>query len=89
MPYTIAEAKNKLSRIVHEAERGDPVELTRRGHLVAVIVSAGEYRRWTAGGTAFWEACEALRERYGVAELGIDPGIFEVRDRAPGRDFSW
>lgn len=42
--YSIAEAKNRLSHVVHEAEDDGPVELTRRGKTVAVILSSDEYR---------------------------------------------
>lgn len=89
MQYSIAEARNQLSSIVHEAERGQPVELTRRGELVAVILSANVYRRLTAGGTGLWNAIEAWREGFDVADLDIDPEVFNVRDPSPGRDFQW
>ena len=35
----IAEAKNSFARLVHQAEQGEPVHLTRRGKTVAVILS--------------------------------------------------
>jgi prevent-host-death family protein len=89
MPYSITEAKNKLSRLVREAERGTPVKIMRRGELVAVIVSADACRRLTPGGVGLWEAIELWRETYRVADLDIDPEIFNVRDRSPGRVVEW
>jgi prevent-host-death family protein len=86
--FSIAEAKDKLSSIVHAVEGGASAELTRRGELVAVIVSASAYRKLTARG-GLWEAIEAWRERYRVDELDIDPAVFDVRDRSPGRDVRW
>ena len=43
--YSIAEAKNNLSGLVHEAEQGHPVRLTRRGKSVAVLISTEQYER--------------------------------------------
>ena len=43
--YSIAEARNQLSRVVHEAESTGEVQLTRRGKPVAVVLSMDEYRR--------------------------------------------
>ena len=43
--YSIAEARNQLSRVVHEAENTGEVQLTRRGKPVAVVLSMDEYRR--------------------------------------------
>ena len=41
--YSIAEARNHLSTLVHEAESGKPVKLTRRGKPVAVVMSMAAY----------------------------------------------
>ena len=46
--YSIAEAKNNLSGLVHEAEKGHPVRLTRRGKPVAVLMSTEHYDRLRA-----------------------------------------
>lgn len=43
--YSIAAAKNNLSGLVHEAEQGRPVRLTRRGKPVAVLISTEQYKR--------------------------------------------
>jgi prevent-host-death family protein len=43
--YSIAEAKNNLSGLVHAAEQGYPVRLTRRGKPVAVLISTEQYER--------------------------------------------
>ena len=43
--YSIAAAKNNLSVLVHEAEQGHPVRLTRRGKPVAVLISTQQYER--------------------------------------------
>lgn len=43
--YSIAEAKNNLSGLVHEAETGRAVQITRRGKSVARLISEAEYQR--------------------------------------------
>jgi prevent-host-death family protein len=42
---TIAEAKQTLPALVHEAERRGEIELTRRGKPVAYLVSAEQHAR--------------------------------------------
>ena len=43
--YSIAEARQKLPAIVHEAERAGEVRITRRGEVVARLVAEHEYQR--------------------------------------------
>ena len=89
--YSIAEAKNSLGRVVHEAEEGPPVELTRRGRPVAVVLSVRAFGRLSESGRDFWAAYEDFRRRFDLEELGIEPEeVFAVEhDPSPGRDFSW
>ena len=89
--YSIAEARHNLPGVVHEAEGGTRVELTRRGKPVAVLVGIEDYERLAEGRRDFWEAYEEFRRELDLAELGINPDeIFaDVRDSSPGREFSW
>jgi len=89
--YTIAEARDQLSRVVHQAEEVGPVELTRRGRTVAVVVSAAEYERLAAGRKPVFRVIEEIRERHGVETLGIDPSelVAGARDDSRSRDFQW
>lgn len=85
--YSIAQARHDLAAIVHEVEREDLIELTRRGEPVAVMLSLREYRRLTAEGGRFWDAYEAFREEIDLPGLNIEPEVFEgVRDPSPGRE---
>lgn len=85
--YSIAEARSQLSELIHEAERGRAVELTRRGKAVAVLLSVEEHRRLTAARPSFAEAYGAWRQSVGAEELELDPMDFnKLRDRSPGRD---
>lgn len=89
--YSIAAARDNFPRLVHEAEQGQEVELTRRGRRVAVLVGSEQFERLKSDKRDFWQAYETLRDELSLAELDIDPDVvFEgVRDRSPGRDFSW
>jgi antitoxin Phd len=89
--YSIAEARDNFPGVVHEAEGGARVVLTRRGKPVAVLLGLDEYERTLKGRRDFWEAYEEFRREFDLEHLGIDPDeIFEgVRDTSPGRDFSW
>lgn len=87
--YSIAEARDHFPGIVHEAERGADIELTRRGRPVAMLISLAEYQRLTATRPTLWETIEAWR-------ASVDPEVFlkdgeelvAPRDRSPGRDIA-
>lgn len=84
--YSIADARNRLPRLVHEAEEGEAVHLTRRGKPVAVVMSVAAYERLMRRGS-FLQALNDFRERLEVASLGIDPDeVAGTRDRTPGRE---
>lgn len=84
--YSIAQARDQLTQLVHQAEQG-PVELTRRGKRVAVILSAEAYDRLLVPKSDFWTSLVKFRERL-VEAIDIDPdAVFkDVRDRSPGRE---
>ncbi len=82
--YSIAEARNNLARLVHEAEDGDPVHLTRRGLPVAVILSLAEYERMRAAGDGLWDRLRRFRDTMEETEApagrgGISWGGEEAR----------
>ncbi len=88
--YSIAQARDHLTGIVHDVERGEPVELTRRGKAVAIVMSLDEYRRATGRATSFPAAWEAFRRTADLDGLAFsDEELAQLRDRSPGRDFRW
>lgn len=90
--YSIAEANSKLAHIVREAEAGKPVELTRRGQPVAVVLSMHEYHRLSRVSTErldWWEAYQQWRKSVDWDEFDIGDILKDVRDKSPGRDFSF
>ncbi|HEV7516498.1 MAG TPA: type II toxin-antitoxin system Phd/YefM family antitoxin [Thermoanaerobaculia bacterium] len=89
--YSIAEARDNFPSLVHEAETGTTVELTRRGKPVAVLVAQREYDRLTRSRPDFWEAYQDFLRRNPDPEDAMEPEewLAGVRDPSPGREFSW
>lgn len=85
--YSIADAKNRFTELVQEAERHSPVQITRRGRPVAVLLSISDYQRLQAGQSPFWSAYETFRGQHDLAALNIEPEQFDdARARETGRD---
>jgi prevent-host-death family protein len=86
--HSIAEARSNLPQLIREAEAGEPIELTRRGESVAVLIGRRQYERLAARSQRFSEAWDEFVRDVDLSELAIDPDeIFSgVRDSSPGRD---
>ena len=84
---SIAQARDALAGLVHDVESGAPVEITRRGKPVAVLVAYAEYQRLLGEGPSFWDAMLAFRSAsaHDDESLGIEPDTFP-RDRSAGRN---
>ncbi len=54
--YSIAEARDQFATIVHNLEKNSPVEVTRRGKPVAILLSIEAYQRLQSPKTNFGEA---------------------------------
>lgn len=88
--YSVAEARNRLAELVHEAEQGRPIRITRRGKPAAVLVSEEQFQRvHEPVSRRLGDAILAWRRKYGGVEL-TDEEINGWRDRSVGRvsDFS-
>ena len=84
--YSIAEARHNLAAIVRRLEKQPLIEITRRGKPIAVLLSLQEYQHLSAERVGFWKAYSAFCEEINLAELNIDPGVFEgVRSPDKGR----
>lgn len=89
--FSIAEAKNQLTAIIHQAETGQPITISRRGKPVAVILSIAEYERLTQAKQLepdIWSRLLTVRQE--LAEAGAfadwsDEEICGWRDASPGR----
>jgi prevent-host-death family protein len=82
--YSIAEARATLPSIVDEVDSERPVEITRRGKPVAVVLSLSEYERLTTRRPTFSEAFARFRHTHALSELGLE-GELAPRDPGPGR----
>ncbi|MCA9943175.1 MAG: type II toxin-antitoxin system Phd/YefM family antitoxin [Anaerolineales bacterium] len=86
--YSIAEARNQFASIVRDAEETNrPVQVTRRGLPVVVILSAKEYAKLLVNQPKhdFWTAYLEWREKWDIDNLDIEPNDIwgDVRDRTP------
>jgi antitoxin Phd len=85
--YSIASAQSHLPGILHDVERGEPVEITRRGKPIAVVVSIDEYRRMNVPTKGFAEVYGAWRRSVAPEDLGDGVAYFEgLRDPSIGPD---
>jgi prevent-host-death family protein len=89
--YSIAEARDRFAKIVRDVEKGKPIEITRRGKPVAVVISQSEYQRLTSQQEGFGKTLREFRQKYRIDTLNIDPDeVFStVRDRTMGREVSF
>ena len=89
---SVAEAKNTLTRLIHAAEHGETVHITRRGQPVAVLVSKDEYERLKSGEPKkdLWQSIQEWRAQASFDWPELTPEeVDSWRDRSPGREFSW
>ncbi len=85
--FSIAEARQNLAAIIHELEQDSPVELTRRGEPVAVLLSTEDYQRRLTPSAQFWQAYIAFRADLAVEGLVDTSDAFaDLRDYSPGRE---
>ena len=84
--YSIAEARANLPSLVDSVESGPPIEITRRGKPVAVVLSPSQYGALTRRGASFAEAYRRFCEEHDLEEVGLEEGFAETsRDRSGGR----
>jgi len=77
---SVAEAKNTLPAVIHEAEEGEDIGITRYGQAVAVLVSLGRYEALAAKPHGFRDALHTF--------LAEDPATQETALR-DDEDDSW
>jgi prevent-host-death family protein len=80
---SLAEARDHLTGLVKDVERGQRIELTRRGKPVAVLVSLDEYERPREKRLSPAAALRAWRK---TAPPDYDGLERPDRERSPGRD---
>lgn len=85
---TIAHAKNHLPKLIHAAEAGDDIRISRHGKLVAVLISAQRYEQRFATEAGVFQAIEEWRAHYPCVDLS-DAEVDSWRDRSPARENPW
>ena len=88
--YSIAEARNHFTALIHKVEQDAAIELTRRGKPVAVILSVWQYQQLHAEKRGFWGAFTTFRAKFDLQQLDVQPEIFkELRDKSDGREVAF
>ncbi len=84
--YSVADARAHLPEILDEVEAGKDVELTRRGHPVALVLSPERYEMLRSDRTDFADAYRAFLGRHTAEEIGLEADFLDsLRAREPGR----
>lgn len=85
--YSIADAKSQFAQLVHRAEGGQAVRITRRGKAVAVLVSEAQFNRLSAPRDGLLAFTQALRAEAGEAGLILfsDAELDALRDQSDRR----
>jgi len=80
---SIANAKARFAELVHEAEAGTPVRITRRGKPVAVLLAEADYARLQAPQGGWVAFNHAWREQMAAEGLQLmsDAELAGLRDR--------
>jgi prevent-host-death family protein len=85
--YSVAEARKLLPKLLHDVEGGQPIEITRRGSAVAVVLSLTDYERLAGSAAGFADAYATWRHKVDDADLELPDDYFDgLRDRSPGRE---
>jgi prevent-host-death family protein len=84
--YSVAAARARLPQILDEVESGKDVQLSRRGRLVAVVVSGERYESLRSDRAQFGDSYRSFVQRHSLAEIGLDTDFFDsARDKGAGR----
>jgi len=85
---TIADAKNNLPKLIHAAESGEDIHISRHGKPVAVLISEERYQQLSKPENAVFMAIMKWRDEQELADLSNEE-VDSWRDRSEPRDFSW
>jgi prevent-host-death family protein len=86
---SIAQARDELAALIHDAEAGTPVEITRRGRPVVILLSLADYERLRGGRRGFGEALASFRDRNDLESADVAAAFDDVRDASRGREVDW
>lgn len=82
----VAKARQSLSRLIENLELGERITLTRRGKVVAILMTPADYACLTGEQhRSWWEVIEQFRQQNDGVDLD-DQEIDSWRDRSPPRE---
>ena len=91
--YSIAELNSALAAIIRRVEKKGPVQITRRGKPIAILISLDEYQQLQTQTPRrnLWDAIQTWRAENDVAALNINPDEIwgDIRDKSPGREIDF
>ncbi|HMV44499.1 MAG TPA: type II toxin-antitoxin system Phd/YefM family antitoxin [Leptospiraceae bacterium] len=88
--YSIAHTKNNLPVLVHSLENQSVISITRRGKVVAYLLSTREYELLKGKRKSFLSACKQLRESEEFKKVSFSEKDFaNLRDKTTGREFKF
>jgi len=87
--YSIAHTKNHLPVLVHSLESNPSIPITRRGKIVAYLVSTKEYEALKGKRRKFTDSWKTLRASDEFKKFTLsDKEVSSWRDSSTGRDSS-
>lgn len=86
---TIAEAKNHLSKLIHQLESDGAIHLTRHGKPVAVMLSEANYQKLTQKNKGLFQAIQQWRSQLDEDSALTEAELKQLRASGQEREFSW
>lgn len=87
--YSIAHTKNHLPVLVHSLESNPTIPITRRGKVVAYLISTKEYDALKGKRRKFTDDWKSLRDSDDFKKNSFsEKEVANWRDSSTGRDFS-
>ena len=83
--YSIAEARNSLPALVHQAETSSAVQLSRRGKPVAMIISIADYQKMIENSLDWWSLVQQQRASGHLSAEAADGEFEGLRSKEAGR----
>lgn len=82
--WTMAEARRRFRELLDRAARGEPVRISRRGQIAAVVIGPRDFERLERDLGGFADAVRRFRASVDANEL-LDDDLEGLRDRTPAR----
>lgn len=82
--WTMTEARQRFRELLDRAGRGQPIRITRRGEVAAVVVAPQDFDRLQNDTETFPMALRRFRAVTDADDL-LDDELEQLRDPAPGR----